>query len=126
MVVDTSIWIEWLIGGSQSLAIKALLPARESCVVPTIVQLELYKWLLREKGEEQADIVMAYLQKCQVIELTTSIALSAAEMHQKYKLATADAIVYATALHEKTSLLTMDAHFKELPHVQYLEKYAAK
>ncbi len=48
-------------------------PDKSRCIVPTIVQLELSKWLVHEVCEEQA------------------------ELHREHKLAIADAIVYATA-----------------------------
>lgn len=121
-VVDTSAWIEWLIGSPLKAQLSALLPSQTNCIVPTIVQLELAKWLMREKGEAEADLMIAYTQKCVVTSLDTTIALSAANLHQQYKLATADAIVYATALHLQADLLTCDAHFKDLPHVVYLAK----
>ncbi len=54
----------------------------------------------RELGEDQADQVIACTQKCVVMPLDTSIALLTAELHREYRLATADAIVYATARHE--------------------------
>ena len=121
-VVDTSVWIEWLIGSPLKVQLTSLMPAQTNCVVPTIVQLELAKWLMREKGEAEADLMIAYTQKCVVANLDTTIALSAANLHQQYKLATAGAIVYATALHLQADLLTCDAHFKDLPHVIYLAK----
>ena len=121
-VVDTSAWIEWLIGSPLKAQLSELMPNQASCIVPTIVQLELAKWLTREKGEAEADLMIAYTQKCVVTGLDTTIALSAANLHQQYKLATADAIVYATALHCQADLLTCDAHFKDLPHVVYLAK----
>jgi len=34
-------------------------PDRSQCIVPSIVQLELCKWLVRELGEEKADSVIA-------------------------------------------------------------------
>lgn len=89
------------------------------CIVPTIVQLELSKWLVRELGEEKADQVIAYTQKCVVVPLDTTIALFAADLHQEHKLATADAIVYATARHQGAELLTCDAHFEGLPDVMF-------
>ncbi len=121
-VVDTSAWIEWLTDSQHAKKISAKFPAKDFCVVPTIVQLELSKWLTRELGEERADSVIAYTQKCIIAPLDTSIALSAAECHRKFKLATADAIVYATALHCGAELLTFDAHFAKLPSVTYLAK----
>ena len=121
-VVDTSAWIEWLIGSPLKAQLSELMPNQANCIVPTIVQLELAKWLMREKGETEADLMIAYTQKCVVTSLDTTIALSGANLHQQYKLATADAIVYATALHLQADLLTCDAHFKDLPHVIYLAK----
>ena len=122
MVVDTSIWIEWLIDSSLKAEISALFPHTNQCIVPTIVQLELDKWLTREVGETEADQVIAYTQNCKVVALDTKIALHAAELNRQYKLATADAIVYATALINNADLLTCDAHFENLPHVIYIKK----
>lgn len=121
-VVDTSAWIEWLVGGNLMSQLTPLFPAQENCIVPTIVQLELAKWLMRELGEEQADSVIAYTQTCQVVVLDTETALLAADLHRTHKLATADAIVYASALRAGARLLTCDAHFKNLPNVNYLAK----
>jgi predicted nucleic acid-binding protein len=90
--------------------------------VPTIVQLELSKWLVREAGEEQADQVIAYTQKCIVVPMDTTIALLAADLHREHKLATADAIVYATAQQLGAELLTCDAYFKGLPSVVLFAK----
>ena len=94
-------------------------PGQAQCIVPTIIQLELAKWLTREAGEEQADQMIAYTQKCIVVPLDTTIALKAADLHRQFKLATADAIVYATALERGADLLTCDAHFETLPEVAY-------
>ncbi|HEY7872541.1 MAG TPA: type II toxin-antitoxin system VapC family toxin [Rudaea sp.] len=121
-VVDTSVWIEWLIGSALGKRLGREFPDKVQCVVPTLVQLELSKWLVRELGEDRADQVIAYTQKCVVAPLDTRIALRAAELHRQYKLATADAIVYATALELDADLLTCDAHFEKLPSVVYFKK----
>ena len=114
-VVDTSAWIEWLTGSPLGKTLGKEFPDQPQCIVPTIVQLELSKWLVRELGEDQADQVIAYTLKCLVVPLDTTIALLAAELHRQYKLATADAIVYATAKKHGAELLTCDEHFKGLP-----------
>jgi predicted nucleic acid-binding protein len=121
-VVDTSIWIEWLVGSPWSKKLEVEIPDKDQCIVPTIVQLELAKWLIREAGEDKADQMIAYTQKCVVAPLDTSTALHAAELHRRYKLATADAVVYATALECKAELLTCDAHFEGLPDVIFFRK----
>lgn len=121
-VVDTSAWIEWLVGSALGKKLGKQFPDQAQCIVPTIVQLELAKWLVREVGEDEADQVMAYTQKCVVVPLDTAIALLAADLHREHKLATADAIVYATARNAGADLLTCDARFQNLPGVAFFPK----
>lgn len=121
-VVDTSAWIEWLIDSTLGKKVGKAFPEKLNCVVPTIVQLELSKWLIREIGEDQADQVIAYTLKCLVVPLDTRIALLAADLHREHKLATADAIVYATARQHGAELLTCDSHFEGLPDIVFFGK----
>lgn len=121
-VVDTSAWIEWLAASVAGQTIAAEIPPREAWLVPTIVQLELGKWLGREAGEDRADQVIAFSEVCVVVPLDTKIALAAAALCSRHKLATADAIVYATALMYGADLLTCDAHFEGLPGVRFVSK----
>jgi len=122
LVVDTSVWIEWLVGSALGKRLGKQIPDRTQCIVPTLVQLELSKWLVRELGEDRADQVIAYTQKCVVVPLDTRIALLAAECRHQHRLATADAIIYATAQDGGAGLLTCDAHFEKLPGVVYVRK----
>jgi predicted nucleic acid-binding protein len=121
-LVDTAAWIEWLIDSGLGRRLAAELPEREQWVVPTIIQLELAKWLTREVGEAKADQVIAFTETCIVADLNTTIALSAADLCVRHKLATADAIVYATALAYGADLLTCDRHFEDLPWVRFVPK----
>ena len=123
-VVDTSAWVEWLVGSGLGKRVGKAFPEKTEWVVPTIVQLELSKWLLREADEERADSVIAFTRKCVVVPLDTGIALLAAELHRQHGLATADAIVYATARAHAADLLTCDAHFAKLPGVVCVRKPA--
>ncbi|ATU92438.1 type II toxin-antitoxin system VapC family toxin [Phyllobacterium zundukense] len=124
-LVDTSAWIEWLIASPTGKIIAPLMPARDDWLVPAIVQLELAKWLTRELSEDKADQVIAFTQMCRVAPLETKIALAAAAICVQHKLATADAIVYATALEYDAELLTCDAHFDGLPGVTFIAKISA-
>lgn len=116
-LVDSSAWIEWLIDGPAGRMLAGELPRREDCLVPTIVQLEMAKWLTREKSEDEADRFIGFTRTCVVVELDTSIALRAATLCLERKLATADAVIYATALEHNADVLTCDSHFDDLPHV---------
>ena len=125
VVVDTSAWIEWIDDGLMAETVRELLPARHDCVVPTIVQLELAKWLTREATDLSRNATLAYLSRCIVAPMDTEIAFLAAEFCATAKLSTADAIIYATATHYGADLLTCDGHFKDLPRVVYVAKRAA-
>ncbi len=122
ILVDTSAWVEWLIGSPTGDKLAEHLPEQADWLVPTIVQLELNKWLTREVGEDKADQVIAFTQVCSVLPLDTEIALAAAEACREHKLATADAIIFATARAKGATLLTCDAHFDRLPGVTLIEK----
>ena len=122
VLVDTSAWIEWLIGSATGGRVAEHLPEQADWLVPTMVQLELAKWLSREVGEDKADQVIAFMQVCQVVPLDTEIALAAADACREHRLATADAIMFATARARGAFLLTCDQHFEGLPGVTLIEK----
>ncbi len=123
-VVDTSAWIEFLADSPIGRTVQAELPDRSEWLVPTVVQLELAKWLTREVGEDAANRTIAFTTTCVVIDLDTAIALSAAELGAQHSLAMADAIIYATAHAHGADVLTCDRHFEYLPNVRYLPKPA--
>ncbi len=116
-VVDSSAWIEWLIDTKTGAIVEGELPKREDWVVPTIVQMEVVKWLARERGSGEIEHFLGFTQRCIVVPLDTRLALSAAELSARHKLAAADAIIYATALEYDADLLTCDAHFEGLERV---------
>ena len=121
-LVDSSAWIEWFIDSVIGQELARHVPLHSEWIVPTIVQLELSKWLGREVNEETADRAIAFTETCVVIPLDTVIALSAAQMCRTLGLATADAIIYATARAYDADLLTCDRHFEGLPGVLYIPK----
>lgn len=122
VVVDTCGWIEWLTDGQLAEVYAPFLADSGNLIVPTLVQFELYRWCLREKNEAIALDVIGLTEVCRVRPLDTRIALSAADLCAQYKLAIADAVVYASALAAGAELLTSDAHFTTLPGVRYWQK----
>lgn len=89
--------------------------------MPTIVQLELSKWLGGEVGEERAHRQDVYTQKCVVVPLDTAIALLAADLHREHKLGLYRRCHRAEAFHHRAELLTCDAHFRA-PTVVFFAK----
>jgi predicted nucleic acid-binding protein len=125
VLVDTSAWIEWLTASATGDKVAPHLPPQQQWLVPTMVQLELAKWLTREVGEDKSDQVIAFTQVCEVVPLGTEIALAAAEICRAHGLATADAIILATARARGASLVTCDAHFEGLEGVTLIAKIKA-
>jgi predicted nucleic acid-binding protein len=121
-LVDTSTFIEWLIGSPTGDRLAGHLPDQADWLVPSMVQMELTKWLTREVGEDKAYQVIAYTQVCQVVPVDTEIALAAADACRVHNLAIADAVIFATARAQGATLLTCDKHFEGLPGITLIEK----
>lgn len=124
IVADTCVWVEVLAGTPLGAKFKPRLAKPAQLIVPTMVQLELRKWALRELREDQADEIITATHGATIVALTESLALLAANLSREHKLFTADAVIYATALQHAAILLTSDKHFAHLPGVEYVQKVA--
>ena len=121
-VVDTSAWIEWLLGTALGKRLEPELPSNDEWIVPTIVQYELMRTSIRALSKAQADAALAFSNKLAVRQLDTGLAVEAADYAARYSLAMADANIYATAMNAGADLLTCDAHFANPPGVVYFAK----
>lgn len=121
-LVDTCGWIEWMTDSPLAKSYSRYLTSPERLVVPTLVQHELYKWLCREIDQATALSAIAATQTATIAPLDTSLALMAADITREFKLATADAVIYATARQYNATLVTSDAHFAGLAQVKYFQK----
>ena len=123
IVVDTSAWIEW-IDYSSALAdtLEHHLPEQQDWLIPTIVQLELAKWLIREDRTAELSRIVSFSQLCNIAPLDNEIAIAAAHTCHRYSLATADAIIFATSRAYDADLLTCDRDFEGLPGVVLVPK----
>lgn len=121
-LVDSSGWLEFFGDGSLADKYAAYLSETDQVVTPTIVLYEVYRWIKRQRTEEDALVAAAQMQKTRIEPLTETVALTAADLGLEHGLAMADAIVYATALLRSTELVTSDRDFADLPGVTYIEK----
>ena len=121
-LVDTCIWIEFTSNTATGQTYDSLLREPNKLMLSTMVVYELRKWLARHMEPEAADELMTAILTAHVVEPTASIALQAAELSKTYKLHAMDALIYATALEHGAELVTCDAHFKDLPGVDYTPK----
>jgi len=123
-VVDTSVWIEWAANTPLADSLVPQLPEPKDWIVPSIVRLELGKWLHRTLDPYVVNWTLAFSSRCRIVELDFALADRAADLWREHKLATADAIIYATAQAHHADLLTCDRHFEGLPGVVYVPKSA--
>lgn len=119
-IVDSSGWLEYLADSKSATFFAPAIEDTEHLLVPVITIYEVFKKVLRERGENEALQVASMMQGGQVIELDSALALDAA----RYPLPLADSLIYATALRHGATLWTQDEHFKDLPGVKYLAKKA--
>lgn len=119
-VIDSSVWVEILAEGPTAERLVTEIPGPEFIVIPTIIELELAKWLRRESDAATLQKFLAFSSQCHVAPLDTNRALMAVNAHRDFKLATADAIVYAAAIEFDAHLVTCDAHFEGLDKVIYI------
>ena len=122
IVVDSSGWIEFFVDGLLAKTYAKYLSDSSKVVTPTIVVYEVYKVIKRVSGEEAALAAVAQMGRTRVVPLAEPIALAAADLSLAHGLAMADAIVYATARHEKATLVTSDADLGNLPGATYHQK----
>ena len=121
-IVDSSGWLEYFSGGSNSEHFLSPLQEPSSLIVPAITIYEVFKVVLREVGENEALQAIAAMQKGTVVELTASIAMNAAKISMQTNLPMADSIIYATAISHNCIIWTQDDDFENLQRVKFFPK----
>ena len=121
VVVDSSGWIEVFTDGRQAEHFLALMADEPSLVVPAISIFEVFKWVLREHGEAQAIQAAAVMQRGQVVDLDSRLALAAAQLSHSLQLPMADSIILATARDHQARLHTMDSDFRGISDVEWID-----
>lgn len=123
IVLDSSGWLEFFADGPFADEYAARLKQPQKILTPTIALYEVYKWIKRERSEEEALAAVATMQKTRVVPLTDELALSAADLSLANRLAMADAVMLATARAYSAELLTSDSDFEGLAGVTVFAKH---
>lgn len=118
-LIDSSAWIEFFSAGPKANRIEKFLKPPHKPILSSIVTYEVYKKIKAIKGEVIAVTLLAQMEKIshEIIPLDQTLAMAAADLSLDHKIPMADAIVYATAKLADATLITLDAHFKDLPGV---------
>jgi predicted nucleic acid-binding protein len=121
-VVDSSGWLEYLADGPNADFFAPVIQRTRSLLVPSICLLEVFKRVHQQRGEGPALQAVALMEQGRVVDLDSSIALSAAKFGIEYRLPLADSVVLATARHHGAQVWTQDSDFKGLPDVRFTAK----
>jgi predicted nucleic acid-binding protein len=123
-VVDSSGWLEYFSDSENAVIFAPAIEATEQLLVPVICIYEVFKRVLQQRGLLAAQAHIGDMFSAQVIDLDSSLALSAAKISVELKLPMADSIILATARAHHAVLWTQDEHFKGLQGVNYVDKPA--
>ena len=124
-LVDSSGWIEFFTDGPNAGAFAGPLSDDSRLVVPTVSVYEVFRVVLRRRGEDDALRAAASMSRGREIPLSSALALEAARLAHENGLAMADGIILATARLTAATLWTQDVDFEGMPHVRYFPKVPA-
>ena len=121
-ILDSSGWLAYFADEPNAKHFQIPLNNPGSLVVPAITIYEVFKVALRESGENEALQAVVAMQKGKVVDLGTSLALSAARLSLEYQLPMADSIILATAQEFKATIWTQDVDLQNISRVKFFPK----
>ena len=121
-VVDSSGWLEYFADGPNAAFFAPAIENTKRLIVPSITIYEVFKSLLRQRGEAGALNGIAAMHQGRVVDLDGTLAVSAARAGVENRLPLADSIVLATARAFGAVLWTQDGDFQGLPDVRFKVK----
>ena len=124
-LVDSSGWLEYFTDGPNAAVFAKPLSDSGQLIVPTVSIYEVFRVVLRRRGEDDALRATASMRHGREIPLSSALALYAARLAHEMNLAMADAIILATARLHGATLWTQDADFDGMRHVRYFAKMSA-
>ncbi len=121
-LMDSSGWLEYFADGPNANFFAPAIEDVKNLVVPSITVLEVFKVVLRERGEVAAIRITMQMQQGLVVPLGAGLARAAARCGLASKLALADSVIWATVQAYEAVLWTQDAHFQSLDPVRFIAK----
>ena len=110
-VVDSSGWLEYFAGGPNANFFAKPIESTAQLVVPTLSLYEVFKKIAHQRGDGDALQAVAVMQQGRVVDLSSTLALSAAKLSLQLSIPMADSVILATARATDAVLWTQDADF---------------
>jgi predicted nucleic acid-binding protein len=121
-LVDSSGWLEYFAYGRNAKYFAPALEDTENLIVSTINIYEVFKRVLQQRGEDAALKAVALMQQVNVVDVTSPLAMDAANLNAELKLPMADSLILAMARAFGATLWTQDADLNGLPDVRFTKK----
>lgn len=121
-VVDSSAWLSYFAGDSNSDIFAKPIESIDELLVPSITLTEVFKCIYRQRDEGLALQAVAHMKQGRVISLDSGLSIDAAYYGVSLKLPLADSIIYATGMKYDALIWTQDNDFESLNNVKYFPK----
>ena len=121
-VVDSSAWLAYFADEGNADFFAAAIEDTELLIVPVVCLYEVFKVVLRERGDDDALQAVSVMQQGSIVDMDSDLALEAATIGHEEKLAFADSVIYAIAKRHQAMIWTQDEHFAGRENVQYRPK----
>jgi len=121
-LVDSSGWLEYFADDQNADFFAEPIHQTGKLVVSTVNIYEVFKHVLRERGEDEALRAVAYVKQGVVVGLDSSLAIQAARISHERKIPMADSMILATSRACDAELWTQDSDFEGIEDVRYISK----
>lgn len=119
-LIDSSAWLAYFLDHPTAARIAPHILEIERVLVPSLVIYEVMRQMLKRKDRAATELVTAQLCRGVVVPTDAQLAMLAAPLSLRHGLGTVDALIYATALQHRATLVTLDNDFRGLPRVKVL------
>ena len=119
-IVDSSGWLDYFASGPNADFFSDPIEDTAELLVPTVSLYEVFKRILQQRGETEALKAVAFMQSGTILDLTSTIALHAANISNDLKIPMADSVMLASARENDAILWTQDGDFEGLEGVRYI------
>jgi predicted nucleic acid-binding protein len=121
-LVDSSAWLAYFADEPTADFFAEAIEDTDLLVVPSVCIYEVFKVILRERGEDAAFSAVAAMHQGALVDLDADLAMEAASLGLEEGLSFADSVIYAVAKKNDAMLWTQDAHFEGKAGVRFQAK----
>lgn len=121
-LVDSSGWLEYFADGPNADFFARPIRDVKELIVPTLCIFEVFRSILKRRGEGDALQAVAVMQQGAVDLLTVPLTLDSARVSANERLPLAHSIMVATARAYGGTLWTQDPRLENVEGVRYIEK----